>query len=168
MWRVRKVVKAKSNYYGDVDAYYKFYLPFFVVRLLILILQFMEGLFCFQDTSLWNDSYKFSETFPALYNLLWQKDVIFGGILSVFLVDLGTFLSQCSYYSTNWFLCVVNWPFQTVLFEEILAVIVSFLLFPIYGGICHKSLFEYIKFCPSLKKWMDKIFEFPSFSCISS
>lgn len=44
----------------------------------------------------------------------------------------------------------VNWSFQTVLFEEILAVIVLFSA--IYNGVCHKSLFKYLKICSSLEK----------------
>lgn len=87
MWKVKKAVKAKSN---DFDAYYKFHLPFFVIRLLILILQFMEGLFCCQSESLWTASYKFLK-FSVCCDLSQQNKNFSSYTLFVFLVDPLTF-----------------------------------------------------------------------------
>lgn len=78
MWKVKKVEKAKSNDYSNVDAYCKFYLPFFVVRLLILILQFMEGQFNFKGNSLGIISYKFSGFFSNPCNTLRRKMQFWG------------------------------------------------------------------------------------------
>lgn len=83
MWRAKRVVKVKSNGYSDVDAYYEFYLPFLVVRLLILILQFMEGLIYYQGTNLWNNN-NFSGIFFAYCELFQQERTISGHSVFVF------------------------------------------------------------------------------------